>query len=99
MKVGYPIGVVRVVYRENHIAEIGRVAVLKEYRNYGYGTLLVRHMIKIIKANSKVNLIRIFVESEMVEFYKKFGFIENGEVFIDGEPYTSMVIKVIELRL
>ena len=88
------IATVRVVYRKNHIAEIGRVAVLKKYRNLGYGAMLINQAMEIVKTCNQVNLIRLFSDSEKIKYYKKFGFIENGEVLFDDVPYIDMVTAI-----
>jgi len=94
LKSRHAIGTVRIIYKKNHIAEIGRVAILKKYRNQGYGTLIINQAMELVKANNQVNVIRLFTESEKIGFYKKFGFIENGEVFFDDIPYIDMVVAV-----
>ena len=94
LKSRHAIGTVRIIYKKNYIAEIGRLAILKKYRNQGYGTLIINQAMELVKANNQVNLIRLFTESEKIGFYKKFGFIENGEVFFDDIPHIDMVVAV-----
>ena len=87
------IGTVRIIYKAN-IAEIGRVAILEKYRNKGYGSELIRQIISMIKNSRKANLISLYTDNDKVNFYEKFGFVENGEVFFDNMPYINMVAKI-----
>lgn len=88
------IGTVRVIYK-SYIAEIGRIAILKEYRNKGYGTKLINQIIANIKNNNIVNSISLFtIDNNSIAFYKKFGFIEKGEVLFDNVPYMNMMLRI-----
>jgi len=88
------VGTVRVVYR-NYMAIIGRVSVLAQYRNKGYATQLINQIITHIKNSNKANLISLFtIDHNSINFYKRFGFVENGEVFFDNVPYINMILLV-----
>jgi len=99
LKTKYPIGTARIIYRDC-IAEIGRIAILKEYRNQSYGTIIMHQILTIIKTTERVDLIRLFVERNQggnfnkIGFYKKFGFIENGQIFFDNQPYVNMELSL-----
>ena len=99
LKTEHPIGTARIIYKDR-IAEIGRIAILKEYRNQSYGAIIMHQILLIIKTTERVDLIRLFVERNQggdfnkIEFYKKFGFIENGQIFFDNQPYVNMELSL-----
>lgn len=85
------LGIVRILYRSN-VAELGRMAIIKGYRNSGYGSEFINQIIGNIRDNCKVELISLYtLDNSLISFYKKFGFIENGEVFFDNLPYMNMI--------
>ena len=85
------IGIARVIYLEN-TAELGRIAILKEYRNKGYGIKFIKLIIEHINTNAHVNVISIYTEDEsLIEFYKQFGFTEKEEVYFNNNPYMNMI--------
>lgn len=64
---------------------IGRVALLKEYRKKGYGKVLMEFIVKYIKETNseKVKFIKLSSQDQALEFYKKVGFIVEGESYYD----------------
>ena len=85
------LGIVRIIY-ENNKVELGRMAITRENRNAGYGSILISQIIAYIRSNSKIESISLYtLDNSLISFYKKFGFIENGEVFFDAIPYMNMV--------
>ncbi len=70
--------------------QIGRMAVLKSHRQSGIGSKILENILSI--AESK-NMKSVFLNSQIdaVDFYKKFGFEEEGDVFDDaGIPHRKM---------
>ncbi|MFY9589615.1 GNAT family N-acetyltransferase [Rickettsia endosymbiont of Halotydeus destructor] len=67
------IGTGRIIY-ENHIA------LLKEYRNQGYGAVVTKALINIVKKAKEAKIISLFAEDKKIKFYKKFGFVETEMV-------------------
>ena len=68
------------ILKDGHI---GRVAVLKEYRGRGIGKNIIAALSK--EAN-RLGIKRVFLGAQLhaVNFYKKLGFSEYGEVFHDA---------------
>jgi predicted GNAT family N-acyltransferase len=87
------VGTARVLYKAD-VALIGRVAVLSEYRNKGYGAKLINQIVANIKNSNKANLISLFTDDDKIDFYKKFGFVENGKAFFDNIPYAHMIAYI-----
>ncbi len=82
-KTGECIGCGRLVIKDG-IAKIGRVAVKKSLRNKGYGREICHELIKIAR-ESGINDIRLNSQLEVVGFYKKLGFKEYGDIFIEAD--------------
>ncbi|MEH6617115.1 MAG: GNAT family N-acetyltransferase [Porticoccus sp.] len=73
---------------------IGRMAVLKEYRERGVGSSLMR---KIIRYAIREGLEQVFLYAQIkaVPFYEGFGFIAQDDPFMDaGIPHKTMVLKL-----
>ena len=67
------IGTSRLCYIDN-VVELGRVALLADYRNKGYASLAISLLINQIREEGKTNFIRLFTKNENIDFYKKFNF-------------------------
>jgi len=79
---GECIGCGRLVIKDG-IAKIGRVAVKKSFREKGYGRGICLELIKIAR-ESDINDIRLNSQLEVAGFYKKLGFKEYGDIFIEA---------------
>jgi predicted GNAT family N-acyltransferase len=77
-----PIGTAR-TFGQNGIWYIGRMAILKEYRNQGYGKLIMENVLNYLKTLSLSKII-IHAQTTVLGFYKKFGFTEFGDEFLDA---------------
>lgn len=67
------------------------IAIHPEYRRRGYGKMLMKHVLRFMKG--KVVLQVRKSNKEAIEFYKKLGFEEEGEIkryYIDGEDALLM---------
>jgi predicted GNAT family N-acyltransferase len=78
------------------VVELGRVALLADYRNKGYASLAISFLINQIKEEGKTNFIRLFTKNENIDFYKKFNFSESGIRFFgdDTYPYMTMILDL-----
>lgn len=88
-----PIGTCR-FFKENNHYTIGRVAVLKEYRNQHIGNLLLKSAEKEIK---KLNgdLIVVHAQARVSPFYENQGYIQFGQIDDDeGVPHMWMKKKI-----
>ncbi|KAF9448239.1 acyl-CoA N-acyltransferase, partial [Macrolepiota fuliginosa MF-IS2] len=88
-----PIGTIRgyVVPGTTDTYKLTRLAILKEYRKYGFGRELVEALHTWIKAHSSGTTPLIPVPG----FYSKFGYTPEGEEFIeDGDPHQKMVLRI-----
>lgn len=88
-----PIGTCR-FFKENDHYTIGRVAVLKEYRNQHIGNVLLESAEKEIK---KLNgdLIVVHAQVRVSPFYEKQGYIQFGQIDDDeGVPHMWMKKRI-----
>ena len=77
------IGCARAFVIENYM-QLGRMAVLKEYRGEGIGTALLEKVITTAKLN-QLSAIYISAQCHAIDFYKKFGFEITSDIYLDAE--------------
>ncbi len=89
-----PLGTCRVFWNSTENGyHVGRIAVLKESRNKGYGSILVKEAIKLTKSLGG-NVLRLGSQLHAINFYEQLGFKRDGENFLDeGQPHTPMAIN------
>ncbi|WP_461521280.1 GNAT family N-acetyltransferase [Porticoccus sp.] len=74
--------------------QIGRMAVLKDYRQRGVGSSLMRNMIRYA---IREGMEQLFLSAQVhaVPFYEGFGFIAEGDAYMDaGIPHRAMVLNL-----
>ncbi len=77
---------------------IGRMAVLKEYRERGVGSSLMRNMIRYA-IREGMDQMFLYAQIKAVPFYEGFGFIAQGDPFMDaGIPHKTMLLKLHRYR-
>ena len=89
-KAGNPIGTVRML-SDGHV---GRMAVLKPWRESGVGTALLK---TIIATARSVGMERIFLDAQIqaIGFYERYGFVAEGPEFMDaGIPHRHMTLAL-----
>ena len=79
-----PIGTARVRELKKGTFKIERMAVLKEYRKKGVGKAIIEEILKHYSNLNRVNNLILNSQIEAKDFYKKFGFVEVGEEFIEA---------------
>ncbi|APQ17313.1 GNAT family N-acetyltransferase [Maribacter hydrothermalis] len=73
-------------------SSIGRVAVHKEYRNYGYGKDIMQASINAVKEKFNEDDIKISAQVYLTKFYTELGFRTIGEGYLeDGIPHIAMI--------
>ncbi len=79
-------------YFEN--ASIGRVAVKKEERKYGFGKKIMLTSIKAIKEKLHTDKVELSAQVYLKKFYNDLGFLIIGEEYLeDGIPHIKMIKK------
>ena len=64
--------------------QLGRMAVLKEYRGQGAGSILIEKAIVTAKLK-QLSGIHISAQCNAINFYVKFGFEVTGDTYLDAE--------------
>jgi predicted GNAT family N-acyltransferase len=73
--------------------QIGRMAVLSEYRHQGIGRKLLQYVLQHAE-HQKLPPLYLHAQVEAVPFYEKQGFSAHGEVFYEAEiPHRAMSKK------
>lgn len=73
---------------------IGRIAVLPEWRNRKVGTAIMEALLGEARARG-LQQVEVDAQTQAVPFYRGFGFVEQGEVFMDaGMPHIRMHLKL-----
>ncbi|KAL9713150.1 hypothetical protein Ac2012v2_004391 [Leucoagaricus gongylophorus] len=106
-----PIGTIRgyLIPNTTDTYQLTRLALLKDYRKYGFGRHLVEAFHDWVKSDASSTTgsviihppqprqIKINCHSQIYAkgFYSKFGYVPEGEEFIeDGDPHQNMVLYI-----
>ena len=85
-----PVGAARLLLK-GHVAKIGRVCVLKQYRGTGAGQALIRCALDVAKAQNGVTLAQLGAQTHALGFYESLGFKPFGPVYDEaGIPHRDM---------
>lgn len=75
-------------------AAIGRVAVKKSERKFGYGKEIMNASIAAVRDYFNESAIRVSAQLYLERFYHSFGFEQVAEGYLeDGIPHIGMVLK------
>lgn len=72
----------RFFFDENGVAHIGRIAVMKEYRQYGIGRYLME-ILENFAAEQGAEYITLGAQIRASGFYSKLGYEKYGDIFYD----------------
>ena len=87
---GNPIGTGRI----KADGQIGRMAVLKDWRNKGIGKSILDELLKIA-TQSKHNEIYLHAQLTAIKFYEQSEFTINSDEFMDaGIPHKTMIRRI-----
>ncbi len=76
------VGTARLVDLGNGVGKIGRVAILKEHRNRGLGSELIRYVMDT--GFAACHTLVLDSQISAIPFYERFGFWPEGEIFLDA---------------
>ncbi|MBR4306005.1 MAG: GNAT family N-acetyltransferase [Ruminiclostridium sp.] len=89
-----PIATARFYGNENPV-HIGRVAVIKEYRRKGIGEYLMKSTEAYAREKMGALSITLGAQTRVSEFYKKCGYAEYGDEYMDEFcPHINMLKKL-----
>ncbi|MBV6631879.1 MAG: GNAT family N-acetyltransferase [Alphaproteobacteria bacterium] len=80
---GLPVGTARIKYLPDY-AKIQRVCILKEARGTGLGAEIMKFMIEYERQRGELSTIRLDAQIQALDFYRRLGFVEEGEEFLDA---------------
>jgi len=73
---------------------IGRMCVLREYRNRGIGTMMLKNLVQQAAERGHQN-VSLNSQSYVIPFYQKFGFTADSEEFIEaGILHRRMILNI-----
>ncbi len=73
--------------------QIGRMAVLTEYRNKGIGSKLLQYVLQSVNP-LKIKHVYLHAQVSAIPFYEKHGFITLGDEFLEADiPHREMRFK------
>lgn len=92
---GKAVGVARYFSEDNpNEYHVGRVAVLKEYRKYGYGKKIMELILKDLE-NIGAKTAVLSAQCTAQGFYQKCGFTAVGETYLDEHcPHIKMIKNI-----
>ena len=74
--------------------QIGRMAVLAEYRHQGIGSALLKKAIIIANAMQYSDVF-LHAQTSAMNFYQRFGFVVEGEEYLEaGIPHINMRLQL-----
>jgi predicted GNAT family N-acyltransferase len=86
------VGTARLVRLSNHHAQIGRMAVLSDFRNRGIGKAILCSLIVLAQAEGVLALV-LHSQVSAMPFYTKLGFIAEGPIYDEaGIPHRNMML-------
>jgi len=87
---GLPIGTGRLLPQ----GQIGRMAVMSEWRGQGVGQAILRTILKEL-LNRGISTATLNAQVTAIGFYQKFGFQISGNEFMDADiPHVKMVLEL-----
>jgi predicted GNAT family N-acyltransferase len=85
-------GTARLVYLKDNSAQIGRMAVLSQYRGQGIGTAILEALLKLARSQG-ISSLSLHSQVKAIPFYEKRGFIAQGPVYEEaGIPHRNMIL-------
>ena len=90
-----PVGTIRYRAMGDRTYKIERFAVLKEYREHGYGKDAFLYLVAKLEENFNPCTIYFNAQYQLFDYYKALGFTEEGETFYEANiKHIKMVKKV-----
>lgn len=91
---GAPVGTARFRVSDDAV-KIERMAVLAECRGAGIGSALIGFIISHAKERTPAKVARLSAQIQALDFYRKLGFREHGDVYLDaGIAHMDMKLSL-----
>jgi len=89
------LGTGRLVHLNSHHAQIGRMAVLRAFRNRGIGKAILSRLIALAKSEGALTL-TLHSQVSAIPFYAKMGFIVEGPIYDEaGIAHRNMILSLV----
>lgn len=86
------VGTARLLRTRGNQGQIGRMAVLSDYRHLGIGKALLASLIGFAQAE-KLQILTLHSQVHAIPFYEKLGFEAQGEIFDEaGIAHRNMIL-------
>lgn len=86
------IGTGRLIHIARGAGQIGRMAVLANFRGNGVGKAILMKLIKLAESKS-ISTLSLHSQVSAMPFYAKFGFIPQGSIYEEaGIPHRNMML-------
>ena len=86
------IGTGRLVAVDQNAGQIGRMAVLADFRGQGFGKAILIKLIDLA-ANQGISTLTLHAQVNAISFYEKFGFMAQGSIYEEaGIPHRNMIL-------
>lgn len=87
-----PVGTARLLSN----GHIGRMAVLREYRNMGIGSAMLSALLEYARKH-QINDLFLLAQTQAISFYEQYGFSATGEIFMDADiPHRKMTYSQVQ---
>ena len=89
---GQCIGTGRLVEVAQNAGQIGRMAVLADFRGQGFAKAILIKLIELA-SNQGMSTLTLHSQVSAIPFYEKFGFIVQGSIYEEaGIPHRNMIL-------
>ena len=86
------IGTARLVINSDQSGQIGRMAILRPFRNQGLGRQMMKALIETAKSKGILHL-TLHAQVSAIPFYEKLGFMADGPTYMEaGIPHRNMMM-------
>lgn len=86
------IGTGRLVEIAQNAGQIGRMAVLADFRGRGFGKAILMKLIDLANTQG-ISTLSLHAQVSAIPFYEKFGFIAQGSTYEEaGIPHRNMIL-------
>lgn len=86
------IGTGRLVEIAQNAGQIGRMAVLADFRGQGFGKAILMKLIDLANTQG-ISTLSLHAQVSAIPFYEKFGFIAQGSTYEEaGIPHRNMIL-------
>ena len=89
------VGTIRYRITGNREIKLERFAILKDYRNKGYGKEAFLYLVNKLGEEFNPCLVYFNAQYQLLDYYKKLGFIEEGETFYEANIKHIRMTKII----